>query len=381
MGEVAQKFSEADNFFMRRALSEARKGLGRTSPNPCVGAVIVKDGEIIATGYHKKAGGPHAEIIALQKAGSRATGATMYVTLEPCNHTGRTPPCSQAVTESGIRRVYIGMLDPNPLVDGSGAQLLRSVGIEVNHGLLEDRCRELNQPFITYITKGRPWVVLKAGMTLDGRITFKKDRADSITGPESLKSVHRLRDRCDAILVGRNTVDIDDPSLTTRIVGRKGKNPIRVILDTNLNVSEKAKVVTQGMSDGLTRLMCSKASPEQKIRSFEDQGVSVTQIPLDDSGRLSLSAVLKYLGSQQITSLLVEGGAAVHGSFLKAGLADHLEFYYTPHIGGDGGTGVIENFMVEGGREHSVKVINVRHRKLGRDFLLSGDLVYPDQGS
>lgn len=381
MEDEAQKFSEADILFMRRALSEARKGLGRTSPNPCVGAVIVKDGEIIATGYHKKAGGPHAEIVALQKAGGRASGATMYVTLEPCNHTGRTPPCSRAVAESGIRQVCIGMLDPNPLVDGGGAQLLGRVGIEVNHGLLEDRCRELNKPFITYITKGRPWVVLKAGMTLDGRIAFKKDQADSITGPESIRSVHRLRDRCDAILVGRNTVDIDDPSLTTRIVGRKGKDPIRVILDTNLNISAKAKIVTQSMTDGLTRVMCGQAAPEPKIKSLEDQGVSVTQIPVDDNGRLSLSAVLKFLGSQQITSLLVEGGAAVHGSFLKAGLADHLEFYYSPLIGGDGGTGVIENFRVEGGRERSVKVTNVRQRRLGKDFLLSGDLVYPDKKS
>lgn len=375
---MADKFSRTDTRFMRKALAEARKGLGRTSPNPCVGAVIVKDGEIIATGYHKKAGGPHAEIEALRKAGSQVDGATMYVTLEPCNHTGRTPPCSRTLAKSGIKRVCIGMLDPNPLVDGNGAQLLRSAGIEVSHGLLEDRCRVLNLPFLTYISKGRPWVILKAGMTLDARIAFKKNRADAITGQESIRSVHRLRDRCDAILVGINTVAIDNPSLTTRLGGRKGKDSLRVILDTNLTIAEDARVVTQGKVDGLTLIMCSTSVPEKRIRSLESKGVSLIQLPIDDNGRLSLNAVLEYLGTQQITSLLVEGGGAVHGSFLKAGLADHIKFYYTPLIGGDGGTGVIANFKVEGGRDNSVKVTNVSHRRLGNDFMLSGDLVYPD---
>ena len=240
---VAGDFSDTDIYFMRLALREARKGIGRTSPNPCVGAVIVKEDEIIARGYHKKAGGPHAEIEALTKAGDRAAGATMYVTLEPCNHIGKTPPCSRAVAVSGIKNVCIGMLDPNPLVNGSGAEFLRSAGIEVRHGLLEDQCRKLNQSFLTYVSKGRPWVVLKAGLTLDGRITFRKNKGDAITGPESRRRVHRLRDRCDAILVGSNTVAIDDPSLTTRIDRRRGKNPIRIILDTTLKISLEARVI------------------------------------------------------------------------------------------------------------------------------------------
>jgi len=376
---VAREFSDSDIYFMRLALREARKGIGRTSPNPCVGAVIVKEDEIIARGYHKKAGGPHAEIEALNKAGDRAIGATLYVTLEPCNHTGKTPPCSRAVAASGINNVCIGMLDPNPLVNGSGAEFLRRAGIEVRHGLLEDQCRKLNQSFLTYISKGRPWVVLKAGLTLDGRITFRKNRGDAITGPQSSKWVHRLRDRCDAILVGSNTVTIDDPSLTARIDRRRGKNPTRIILDTTLKISPEAKVITHN-EDRLTWIFCSSSAPPEKIIHLENLGVDVLPIPVDDSGRLSLTEALRVLGSRQITSLLVEGGAAVHGAFLKAGLVDHLQFFYAPLIAGDGGTSVIEGFRVVGGRKDAIRLANVRHRRLDDDLLISGDVVYPSNG-
>lgn len=373
---VAGKFSDSDIDFMRLALREARKGIGRTSPNPCVGAVIVRDNEIVACGYHKKAGGPHAEIEALNKAGDRASGAIMYVTLEPCSHTGRTPPCSRAVAASGIKSVCIGMLDPNPLVNGNGVEYLRSAGIEVRHGLLEEECRALNRPFLTYIGKGRPWVVLKAGLTLDGRITFRKNRGDAITGPRSLKWVHRLRDRCDGILVGINTIDIDNPSLTTRIAGRKGKNPIRVILDTNLKISPEANVITHN-EDRRTWIFCSSSAPPGKIRLLEKLGVVVLPISVDDSSRLVLVEAMRVLGSRQITSLLVEGGAAVHGAFLKAGLVDHLKFFYAPLIAGDAGTSVIDGFRFNGDREEVVRIKNVKHRRLDDDLLISGDVVFP----
>ncbi len=373
---MAVEFSDADISFMRQALKEARKGLGRTSPNPCVGAVIVKNGEVVARGYHKKAGAPHAEIEALKKAGGQARGATMYVTLEPCNHTGRTGPCSLAVAAGGIKKICIGMLDPNPLVAGGGADYLRSAGIDVRHGLLEPACRELNRPFLSSITKGRPWVVMKAGLTLDGKITFRKNKADAITGSESLRQVHRLRDRCDAILVGSNTVAVDDPSLTARLTGRKTRNPIRVILDTNLVISAGAKVVTQNQ-DGLTWIFCSRAADPDKARVLLDRGISIFEVPVDESGRLDLFSVLKKLVTQQVNSLLVEGGAAVHGSFLRAGLADHLLFFYAPVIGGDGGTSVIHDFAVSGAREDSVRLKNIKHRRLGEDLMISGDLVYP----
>ncbi len=374
--QVAGKFSDTDIKFMRLALREARRGIGRTSPNPCVGAVIVKDGNIIARGYHKKAGAPHAEVEALKKAGERARGATMYVTLEPCNHYGRTPPCSRAVVASGIKSVCIGMFDPNPLVSGSGAEFLHSQGIEVRHGLLEDQCRTLNRSFLTYITKGRPWVVLKAGLTLDGRITFRKDRADVITGPESLKWVHRLRDRCDGILVGNNTIAIDDPSLTTRIAGRRGQNPIRVVLDTNLKISPQAKVVRHN-DDRRTWILCSPSAPSGKIRTLQEKGVEVIPTPIEKSGRLDLAEVLKLLASRQITSVLVEGGATVHGAFLNAQLVDHLQFFYAPLIAGDSGTSVIQGFQVDSGPEQAVRLYNITHRRLDEDLMIAGDVDFP----
>ena len=373
---MAENFSDTDITYMRLALREARKGIGRTSPNPCVGAVIVKDGEIIAHGYHKKAGAPHAEIEALNKAGERARGADMYVTLEPCNHHGKTPPCSRAVAASGIVRVFIGMLDPNPLVDGGGAGFLRSQGIEVHHGLLEEQCRRLNRPFLTHISLGRPWVVMKAGLTLDGRITFTKGRADAITGPESLKWVHRLRDRCDGILVGSNTVAIDDPSLTTRIKGRRGKNPIRVVLDTSLKISPRARVFAQN-KDNRTWVFCAHSAPPEKIRVLQDKGAEIIQVKVDDTGRLDLHELLRTLGAKNITSLLVEGGAEVHGAFLKARLVDHLYFFYAPLIAGNGGTSVVQGFQDAGSREEAIRLHNAIHRRLGEDLMISGEVVYP----
>jgi diaminohydroxyphosphoribosylaminopyrimidine deaminase/5-amino-6-(5-phosphoribosylamino)uracil reductase len=373
---MATQFSEADTFYMRLALNEARKGQGRTSPNPCVGAIIVKDGAIVARGYHKKAGGPHAEIEALKKAGGQARGATMYVTLEPCSHQGKTGPCSQAVAACGVARVIIGMLDPNPLVDGRGADYLRAAGVEVRHGVLEDQCRELNRPFVSYITRGRPWVVLKAGLSLDGRISLRKKQRDALTGEESQRQVHLLRDRCDAILVGINTVAIDDPALTVRLSGRKRKNPIRIILDTHLSISPEAVVVSRNQ-DGLTWVCCGEGAESRKKRQLADLGVTVIPVDVDVSGRIDLVYLLAQLGKRQISSLLVEGGAAVHGSFLRAGLADYLQFFYAPILVGDGGTPVIDELFAARGREQAVRLEGVKKRRFGNDFMICGELKYP----
>lgn len=373
-------FSDADRDYMRLALKEARKGYGRTSPNPCVGAVIVKEGRVIARGYHKKAGGPHAEIEALSKAGEAARGAELYVTLEPCSHTGKTPPCSKAVSAAGIASVCIGMLDPNPLVDGSGADYLRAAGVTVRHGLLEKQCRELNRSFIRYIRTGRPWVLLKAGLTLDGRISFEKGRRDSITGPESLRQVHKLRDSSDAILVGINTVSIDNPSLTTRLKGCKTKNPVRVILDTSLSISAAAAVIADNQ-DKLTWICCAEDAAPAKIQLLASNGVTVIPVGVDAAGKLRLDQVLDELGKRQVTSLLVEGGATVHGSFLRGQLADHLQLFYAPVLGGAGGTPVISDYLTGGGKEEAVRLKNVRYRRVGVDLLVSGDLEYPASGS
>ena len=210
--------SQDDTRFMRLALREARKGLGRTSPNPCVGAVIVQEGTVVSRGYHKKAGTPHAEVHALRKAGARAIGATLYVTLEPCNHTGRTPPCSHAVAAAGIKRVVVGMEDPNPLVSGSGNTYLQNQGVEVISGILEKECRDLNLPFIKHISTGKPFVVMKAGMSLDGKLSYQEGQPGKMTGEKSLRRLHGLRNHLDAILIGRGTVVADNPSLTTRLI-------------------------------------------------------------------------------------------------------------------------------------------------------------------
>ncbi len=365
---------------MRQALKEARRGLGRTSPNPCVGAVIVKDGVVVARGHHKKAGGPHAEIVALNKAGDRARGATMYVTLEPCNHRGKTGPCSQAVAASGIARVVVGMLDPNPLVDGSGVEYLRAARVEVSHGLLEDQSRELNRPFISHITRKRPWVILKAGLSLDGRISLGKNQRDTITGPESQHQVHLLRDRCDAILVGINTVAIDDPALTARLPGRRAKSPIRIILDTRLSISPESTVVSRNQ-DGLTWVCCGEDAQSHRKQKLADLGVTVISLAVDPSGRIDLDRLMTELGERQICSLLVEGGAAVHGSFLRAGLADYLQFFYGPIIAGDGGTPVIDGLLADRGRKRAVRLEQIKSRRFGDDYMICGELKYPSPNS
>ena len=367
---------DADRRYMQIALREARKGVGRTSPNPCVGAVIVKDGEIVATGYHKKAGKPHAEINALKRAGNRSEGATMYVTLEPCNHTGRTPPCSHAVAASGIKRVVIGMLDPNPLVDGSGADYLRDRGIDVEHGLLEEKCIELNRGFLKYIETGRPLVIMKAGISLDGRISYQQGEGGAITGPESLRQVHLLRDRTDAILVGIGTVAVDDPSLTTRLASRNGKDPVRVILDSTLRIDENARVL-HVESDAPCWIFCSETADAVKGSKLESAGARLFRIGSASDGRLDLAAMLDVLGSHSITSLLVEGGARVHGAFLRAGLVDRAHLFYAPLLLGDGGTPLIQDYSTDGGKSAAIRLANTMSRRLGEDMLITGDVVYP----
>ncbi len=364
--------------FMRRALAEARRGLGRTAPNPCVGAVIVRDGTVVASGYHRRAGTPHAEIHALHAAGPAARGATLYVTLEPCHHYGRTPPCAHAVADAGIAEVVIGMLDPNPLVDGSGADYLRSRGVTVVTGVLEKQCREINRPFLKHIATSMPWVVLKAGLSLDGRITFRRGSCGSVTGPESLRQVHRLRDRCDAILVGIGTIVIDDPALTTRLAGKRGRDPVRVILDTRLRIDEQARVLSQ-QSTASTLIFCSAAvAADKRERLAARPGVEIVETVCGGDGRLDLKEVLRLLGARGLTSVLVEGGAAVHGAFLSARLVDRAHLFYAPIFIGDSGSGVVEQYRAEPDRNRAVRLINTSTKRFGEDLMITGDVTYPD---
>ncbi|MFW2365943.1 MAG: bifunctional diaminohydroxyphosphoribosylaminopyrimidine deaminase/5-amino-6-(5-phosphoribosylamino)uracil reductase RibD [Desulforhopalus sp.] len=364
-----------DDMFMRLAIREAKKGMGWTSPNPCVGAVIVRNNEVIAKGYHKKAGTPHAEIHALRKAGAMASGATIYVTLEPCNHTGKTPPCSHALVEAGIGRVVVGMTDPNPVVNGSGIDYLRLHGIEVISGVLQDQCEELNQPFIKHITQNIPWVIMKAGLSLDGRLNYKEGQAGWITGDQSLRDVHKLRNRVDAIMVGRGTVEIDNPSLTTRLSGVRSKDPVRVIVDSNLSTSLDAKVYNLD-SNAPTMVFCGNNVSTDRVELFRNHGVKIYTVNFGDQG-LDLHQILIILGQCNICSLLVEGGASLHGAFLQQKLFDYACLYYAPLFAGDKGIPLIAGYGVDG-RSSAPRLFSVQRRKLGDDIVVSGKLDYPN---
>lgn len=367
---------ETDKYFMMKALREAAKGIGKTSPNPCVGAVVVNEGEIVGRGYHKKAGTPHAEIHALRQAGAEAKGGTLYVTLEPCSHTGRTPPCCEAVAASGIQRLVMGMVDPNPLVQGRGADFLRSKGITVQSGVLENECRALNRPFIKHISTGRPWVIMKAGMSLDGKITYQQGKPGCMTGSESLAAVHRLRNTTDAIMVGIGTVKIDDPSLTTRLsAGRKGKDPIRVIVDSGLTISEQAKVVKQ-QSTAPTWIFCGSDVESGKIARLEEKGVVISQLNRDDEGGVDLSELLLVLGKRGVMSVLVEGGSRLHGNMLRRRMYDYAHLFYAPVFSGGQGVPLLAGYDSRD-RDTAFKLNEVCYRRLGDDIMVSGILDYP----
>jgi diaminohydroxyphosphoribosylaminopyrimidine deaminase / 5-amino-6-(5-phosphoribosylamino)uracil reductase len=369
--------SERDYIYMRLALKEARKGMGRTSPNPCVGAVVVRGQEIVGIGYHHKAGTPHAEIHALRQAGALAASATLYVTLEPCNHTGRTPPCTKAIVASGIKRVVVGMEDPNPLVDGSGNTYLRSQGIEVESGLLDAECRFLNRPFIKYITKGLPWVIMKAGISLDGRISYQPQQSGKITGPESLRKSHVLRDRVDAILIGCTTVIVDDPSLTTRLSqGRRGRDPLRVVLDTHLQIPESARLLHLD-SAVPTWIFCGKNVDRDKMaRLGHVSNVVVHQVECGGDGRVDLQQMLKILaGAGGVSSLLVEGGATIHGAFLRQKLVDQVNLFIAPIFAGNAGTPVVEGVNSHNG-EDAIRLHTLHYSRLGQDMMVEGEVMY-----
>ena len=332
---------------MRRALEEAKKGLGRTSPNPCVGAVIVRDGQVIGTGYHRRAGTPHAEVNAIadaEQGGQSCAGASIYVTLEPCNHTGRTPPCTRAILAAGCRRVVIGMADPNPVASG-GADFLRSQGIEVTLGVLEQECRQLNYPFLKHSVTGLPWVVMKAGMSLDGKISRRQGKGGAVTGPEAKKKVHQLRDQLDAILIGSGTALIDDPSLTTRLAQGTGRDPLRVILDSRLRLPADARMLNQH-SSAATWIFCSNKAPAEGQEKLEQAGAVIHRVESKQDGVLDLVQVLRRLGKEDITSVLVEGGAAVHGAFIREKLVDQVYLFTAPYFIGEQGTSLLNGYSI-----------------------------------
>ena len=359
-----------DRAWMQLAIREARKGLGRTSPNPCVGAVVVKNNKLIATGYHRQAGTPHAEVHALRAAGAKARGATIYVTLEPCNHTGKTPPCTQAILASGIKRVVVGMLDPNPLVAGGGCKTLAAQGVEVAQGILVEECRSLNRPFSKHVTTGLPWVIMKAGMSLDGRLALGSGQSAWITNEQSRRQVHRLRDRVDAILIGSGTALADDPALTTRLSGRKGKDPLRVIMDTALRLPLTARMLYQA-SSAPTWIFCGPDAYAKRAEALVGAGAIIKQVRLDGAGQLDLEAVLCELGRAQCTSVLVEGGSRVHGAFLRAGLVDEVKIFVAPIFIGSDGVPLLDTLGLKN-VAGAPRFTTTKVRRLGNDVLIEG---------
>ncbi len=322
--------------FMAQAVEEAAKGLGRSSPNPSVGALLVKRGEVLARGHHARAGGPHAEVVVLRAAGARARGADLYTTLEPCDHYGRTPPCSRAILEAGVTRVFVGARDPNPVVHGRGLARLRRAGVEVVTGVLRRACEDVHAQWLCYVKLGRPLVTLKVALTLDGRIATRSGDARWITGEAARAEVHRLRDRVDAILVGSGTARADDPALTTRLPGRGGHQPLRVVLDSRLTLPRRLRLLAPG--EGQPTLVATVARPPARHPAPRGGGPAGFELlPCRARrGRVDLRDLLSRLAARGVTHLLVEGGAEVHRAFLAEGLADRVVAFVAPVVLGGG---------------------------------------------
>ena len=314
---------------MAQALRLAAKARGRTSPNPMVGAVVERNGRVLASGWHQKAGEPHAEAIALRKAGKAAKGATLYVTLEPCSHTNkRTPPCSPLVIASGVRRVVVAMIDPNPNVSGGGIRAIRRAGIEVVTGVQRGEAERLNEAFIKHVTTGMPFVTMKIAQTLDGKIATAAGESKWITGPEAREAGHRLRNEHDAILVGSNTVLKDDPSLTARLTGMR--DPVRIIVDSRLRTPVTARVITQ-RSSARTVIATVAGAPRTRMEKLRAAGADVLVVR-SAAGRVNLKDLMRNLGKLNIQSVLIEGGSEVHASALAAGIVDKAVVFIAPML-------------------------------------------------
>jgi len=322
-----------DNYFMREAIRLARKGIGKTSPNPVVGAVIVRNGKIIGRGYHMKYGDWHAEINAIKDANSNVKGATAYITLEPCSHYGKTPPCVDTLIKERIGRVVVGTLDPNPSVNSKGIKTLKSKGMKIDVGILEDECRELNEHYFKFIKSGTPYVTVKYAQTLDGRIATKTGNSQWISSEALRKYVHRLRAVNDCIMVGVGTVIADDPQLNVRYV--RGNNPLRVVVDSKLRIPIKSFVLKDNNSH-LTTIATTSKAPSRKVTAVKGLGAEVLVVKKDKKGGVSLRDLLRELGKRGIMSVMVEGGSEIVTSLLRANLVDKMIILTAPKIMGKG---------------------------------------------
>jgi diaminohydroxyphosphoribosylaminopyrimidine deaminase / 5-amino-6-(5-phosphoribosylamino)uracil reductase len=354
-----------DSKYMKRALTLAKKGLGKTYPNPTVGCVIVKNGTIVGEGWHKRAGGHHAEVHALEMAGNEACGADVYVTLEPCNHTGKTPPCSEALIRAGVKRVVAGMSDPNPQVKGGGLRTLEQAGIETLCGVMEEECRTINRPFLKFITTGHPYVTYKCAMTLDGKIASVAGESRWISCEASRKIVHRMRADSDAVMVGIDTIIADNPQLTVRHV--KGRNPLRIIVDSHLRTPESVTVLSSQMATGT---MIATIETNAKVHArYLKSGVRLLVCSSKD-GKVDLHDLWNKLGKLGIHSLLLEGGSHLAGEALKLGLIDECVFFYAPKVVGSDG---FSPFAITGttSMARSIQFHDLSMRRVGTDIMVT----------
>lgn len=361
-------FLSYDEKYMRLAMQLAGNAIGRTSPNPLVGAVIVKDNRVVGCGWHRKAGTPHAEVHALNQAGELAQGADVYVTLEPCAHYGKTPPCAKALVEAKVKNVYGGLLDVNPKVAGKGFKILEDAGIHVEYGFLQDELRKQNEVFFKWIEHKKPFVVLKAAMTLDGKIATATGQSKWITNETSRAYGYKLRDIYDGIMVGINTVIEDNPMLTARVDG--GKNPIRIVVDSSLRIDINANVVQD--KSAKTIVATTDKADKDKILKLQAQDVDVIVVDKDENDKVDIEKLLDILGQKNICSILVEGGATLSGSFVAKKLVDKVYFFIAPKIIGGkeaktpvAGTGILN-------LQEALALKDIQIEKIEEDILIIG---------
>ncbi|MEX0829652.1 MAG: bifunctional diaminohydroxyphosphoribosylaminopyrimidine deaminase/5-amino-6-(5-phosphoribosylamino)uracil reductase RibD [Nitrospirales bacterium] len=363
---------------MKRALSLAARGKGKTSPNPMVGAVIVNQGQVVGEAYHQQAGKPHAEILALHRAGPRARGGVLYVTLEPCCHSRkRTPPCVPLLIQSGLSRVCVAMVDPNPQVSGQGIHMLKRARLSVEVGLLEEEVRKLNAVYYQWMTTGRPFVILKGAMTLDGKIATATGESKWITGEPARRDVHRLRSQVDAVIVGIGTVLADNPNLSARGPKnasqlRMGRQPVRVVLDSRLHIPLQAHVLECVHEQPTIVCTTVQASPK-KIKTLREQGVQVWVLP-QKRERVSLTSALRKLGKAGISSVLLEGGSTLNASALHEGLVNEVRLYIAPFLmGGQDAKGIIGGASPRT-LEQSWRLVSPELKKIGQDWLVTAQI-------
>jgi diaminohydroxyphosphoribosylaminopyrimidine deaminase/5-amino-6-(5-phosphoribosylamino)uracil reductase len=373
------KATGKDVLFMKRALTLAAKARGMTSSNPLVGAAIVKNGQIIAEDYHKKAGEPHAEALAILKAGDKAKDSTLYVTLEPCCHLDkRTPPCTKAIINSGIKKVFVAMKDPNPKVSGRGIEELKKHGIEVFSGILEDKAKRLNEAYIKFITTKMPFVILKTAMTLDGKIATPECQSKWITGEKARKIVHQMRSSIDAILTAAGTVKADNPELTvrmgqgSRVKGQGIKNPKRIVIDPELEVPLDYKIFDVPPETVIITRRQKTEDRRQKEKTLIDKGVKIIEY---EGERVDLKWLMKMLGESGITSVMIEGGASLNAYALWDGIVDKVVFFIAPKIIGGKGSVPAVGGNIFRRLEHAYKVSDIKIKRVGDDLMIEGYIV------